>query len=214
MAKTQWPCACGRDPQGGTHAFGCKAINNAIYALLESPQPTPEPHLAAAYGEMEVAAGSVTITGYEALSPDYWKAQLDHIMAEIGPAMTPQSPLTAATQIATSGLCVVADGVTSHRSGSWTAVDIQRCDCADEVCPCIEPEISEADRNLYYDGIILAARKKREALAWMDEPLTDDERDICHQMWDEQERAERVASALSKPLDHEPRLGWKPGDCE
>jgi len=78
-------------------------------------------------------------------------------------------------------------------------------------CRLGETQLTEPDLNLYYDGIILAARKKREALAWMDEPLTDDERDICHQMWDEQERAEKVSRAMDRPLSFPKRIGWKPG---
>lgn len=76
-----------------------------------------------------------------------------------------------------------------------------------------KPTFSPADRNAYFDGIILAARMKRIRANHNDQC----DRDIARN-WDgwqaELDRSQMLEAAMSRPLDWEPRLGWKPGDCE
>ena len=74
-----------------------------------------------------------------------------------------------------------------------------------------EGSVTQADRNAYFDGIILAARMKRESqYAFYDDlearPLFSVRmaRDEA-----EQEKLKPLARAMSRPLDFEPRVGHK-----
>lgn len=75
---------------------------------------------------------------------------------------------------------------------------------------------TESDLNLYYDGIILAARKKREAQNAFYDDLEARPLFSVRMARDEaeQEKLRPLAQAMARPLDCEPRVGWKPGDCE
>lgn len=78
-----------------------------------------------------------------------------------------------------------------------------------------DPLLSQADRNAYFDGIILAARKKREAEeSWNNiDPVAIDGGPIC--TYHERETQRRyVAKAMSRPLDWEPRVGHKGVEIE
>ena len=70
----------------------------------------------------------------------------------------------------------------------------------------------EADRNAYFDGIILAARKKREkqnhyeGSKWGESDVK-----LFRQMAADERNAVTLSAAMSRPLDWEPRVGWKSG---
>jgi len=153
-------------------------------------------NLGAAYGELPTT------------SDDYWSCgycQTAGIRSgdecECGPAMTAQSVPTT-LEIVTLGL----DGnyvspATSQRRDS-EPVD----------------NLSPTDRNAYFDGIILAARKKREEQYRVKQPalLALVERWMIEDanLPPEPIDSEPLSVAMSRPLTFEPRVGWKGGPSD
>ncbi len=68
----------------------------------------------------------------------------------------------------------------------------------------VRVQLSEADRNRYYDGIILAARKKREkgnGAAGLGERPSREQVRWAINCIEQAKRASRLSSAMSLPLD-------------
>lgn len=129
---------------------------------------------------------------------DRLRADLNNLGAAYGPLETPQGPLTPFGEALQSLSHGLAGAATNQRRGS-EPVD----------------NLSPTDRNAYFDGIILAARKKREAEeSWNNiDPVAIDGGPIC--TYHERETQRRyVAKAMSRPLDWEPRVGHKGVEIE
>lgn len=213
--------------------FRCQDCGQtALYGYFSisclGPQPTPEPHLAAAYGEIPTPRFDAAMA-----------AIFDNLAADLA-AMTPQSPLTPFGEALQSLSHGLAEAVTSHENDSeaveklaayinirgqhWFGADHLCVKCvqvygrSENVCPgapLLKPaairealiELGRCRVEPDYDAILLAARKRREALNDITTRPLFSRREAMRR--EEEARLQPLASAMSRPLTFSPLLGWK-----
>ena len=165
-------------------------------------------NLGAAYGELPVTATDLKSYVYDPVTG---------LLTEMQPAVTPQAPLTPWGEMLAAMRNGLLGAATSQRRDSG-AVD----------------NLSPTDRNAYFDGIILAARKKREREygSLIYDPMSDNGHEWS---WNTEACAHcgltstdivqhgdvkcdggkarngrlTLSAAMSRPLDWEPRVGHK-----
>ena len=170
---------------------------------------------------------------------DRLRADLNNLGAAYGVLPEPQGPLTPFGEALQSLSHGLAGAATSQRRDS-EPVEIKAGE------PISHPTTrkgytiaSETDRNLYYDGIILAARKKREKKygSLIYDPMSDnghewswsteacahcgltgtyivEHGDVKCDGGKARAKSLSLSNAFASPPSFPKRIGWKPGDCE
>lgn len=116
------------------------------------------------------------------------------------------SNLGAAYGPITNGLAEAEKALARQSADTRTADEIV-VDMVSFITDCRlgETQLTEPDLNLYYDGIILAARKKREA----QNALGPSKACVPTQATDVGGLGHPLSKAMSRPLSFEPTFGWR-----